>query len=221
VLPISHDEVVHGKKSFLDKMFGSYEEKFAGVRVFYAYMLAHPGKKLLFMGAELGQFIEWDEKRELDWLLLSYPMHKKLHLFFKKINAFYLDSPALWKQDFSWQGFEWIMSDDNRSNTAAFIRKDGEGGILITAFNFSPVLREGYRIGVPDGGQYWEVLNTDSGEFGGWDHLNPELKTQEIPWHGRAYSVELTLPPLGAVFLAPVEPIGQSEEPVSGNIRET
>ena len=205
ILPISHDEVVHGKKSLLDKMPGSYEEKFAGVRVFYAYMLAHPGKKLMFMGSELGQFIEWDEKKELDWLLLNYPMHRKLHAFFKALNAFYLNYPALWQQDFSWQGFEWIMSDGNLSNAVAFLRKGGEDG-LVFACNFSPVVRGGFRIGVPWNGVYDEVLNTDREEFGGWGHVNTGgVSAQEIPWHGRPFSAEVTLPPLGAVFFRPRE----------------
>jgi 1,4-alpha-glucan branching enzyme len=154
------------------------------------------------MGAEFGQFIEWDEKRELDWFLLKYPMHLKLHSFFKALNAFYLKNPSLWRQDFTWRGFEWILNDDNRSNVVAFLRKDGGENDLIAVCNFSPVVREEYRIGVPENGSYEEVFNSDLEEFGGRGHVNAgKLFPQAIPWQGRPYSLPLTLPPLGVLFL--------------------
>lgn len=202
VLPVSHDEVVHGKYSLLSKMPGSYEEKFAGVRVFCAYMMGHPGKKHLFMGAEIGQFIEWDENKELDWLLLDYDMHRKLMHFFERLNAFYLENEPLWQLDFSWEGFEWLCQDDAQSNFVAFLRRDKKGNELVVCANFSPVLREGYRLGVPEAGVYEEVFSTDCEQFGGLGRCGPKaIQADAQPWHGRTHSVALTLPPLGAVFL--------------------
>ena len=202
VLPLSHDEVVHGKHSLLSKMPGSYEEKFAGVRVFFAYMMGHPGKKHLFMGAEFGQFIEWDENKQLDWLLLDYDMHRKLLHFFKHLNAFYLENAPLWQLDFSWEGFEWLCQDDTQGNTVSFLRKDKNGNELVVICSFSPLARAGYRLGVPCAGVYEEVFNTDHEEFGGWGHKNHiPIAADAQPWHGKPCSIVLTLPPLGAVFL--------------------
>ena len=202
VLPISHDEVVHGKGSLLNKMPGYYEDKFAGVRSFYGYMMAHPGKKLIFMGAELGQFTEWSEDRQLDWNLLDYEMHVKLKLFFQKLNLFYLENNTLWAVDFDWKGFEWLCNDDNGGNSVAFARRNKDGDELIAVCNFSPVMHENYRIGVARPGVYTEVLNTDAAEFGGRGCLNHgEIFSEEAPWQGRAQSVALTVPPLSAVYL--------------------
>ena len=149
ILPLSHDEVVHMKGSFLGKMPGDNPEKFAGVRAFYTYMLTHPGKKLSFMGAEIGQWNEWHYEYSLDWHLLQYEPHKKLHAFFKAANALYLAESPLWEQDDSWQGFQWLCADDNKADTVAFLRWDREGKPLIVVCNFSPVHRKGYYVGAP------------------------------------------------------------------------
>lgn len=203
LLPISHDEVVHGKRSLLDKMPGEYEQKFAGVRAFLLYMFAHPGKKLLFMGQEFGQFIEWNFENALDWLLLDFESHAKLKHFVSALNAFYKKHPELYEIDFSWDGFEWICHDDFRANTVSFLRRDKAGRELIFVINFSPVERDGYRVGVTDCGVYKEVFNTDREEFGGEGaHLNPDpLYTFAEPRHERERSVEINLPPLGGVVL--------------------
>ncbi|MCD7928415.1 MAG: alpha amylase C-terminal domain-containing protein, partial [Oscillospiraceae bacterium] len=206
VLPLSHDEVVHMKGSLLNKMPGTDEEKFAGVRAFYTYMLTHPGKKLLMMGSEFGQWNEWHFEQSLDWHLLDQQdedgeRHRQLQRFFQAANAFYLDAPALWQQDFAWEGFEWICADDAGGNTAIFRRIDKKGRSLIVAVNFSPVFRAGYRIGVPRPGRYREVFNSDLEEFGGGGRQNGEQKTEYVPCHGREQSLCVDIPPLGAVIL--------------------
>jgi len=201
ILPLSHDEVVHGKKSLLNKMPGDYETKFAGLRVFLGYMMTHPGKKLTFMGAEFGQFREWDTDTGLDWLLLEYPMHSNLKNYVKELGAFYLKTPALWEIDFSWDGFKWISDSDRDQNTIAFIRTDKKGENNISLINFSPVMREHYRIGVPDDGTYTEVFNSDRTEYGGWGHTNDDIVADEIPMHGYPYSITLKTPPLAIVCL--------------------
>jgi len=202
VLPLSHDEVVHGKKSLLNKMPGDYETKFAGLRVFLGYMMTHPGKKLTFMGAEFGQFREWDTDTGLDWLLLEYPMHSNLKNYVKELGAFYLKTPALWEIDFSWDGFKWISDSDRDQNTIAFIRTDKQGKNNISLINFSPIAREDYRIGVPEAGIYTETFNSDLPEYGGWGHKNrKEIIAEDIPMHGYPYSVTLTAPPLAIVCI--------------------
>jgi len=202
VLPLSHDEVVHGKKSLLNKMPGDYETKFAGLRVFLGYMITHPGKKLTFMGAEFGQFREWDTDTGLDWLLLDYPMHSNLKNYVKELGAFYLKTPALWEIDFSWDGFKWISDSDRDQNTIAFIRTDKKGNNNISLINFSPIKRDDYRIGVPTPGTYTEIFNSDLEEYGGWGNKNrKEIKAEEIPMHGYPYSVTLTAPPLAIVCI--------------------
>ena len=172
VLPLSHDEVVHMKGSLINKMPGTDEEKFAGVRAFYTYMLTHPGKKLLMMGSEFGQWNEWHYEHSLDWHLLELEgedgdRHRALKAFFQAVNAFYLAHPELWELDFSWEGFEWIEADDNQANTIAFLRKDKKGSTLVTVCNFSPVDRTGYTIGVPTAGTYTCLFSTDDPAFGG------------------------------------------------------
>ncbi|MCL2226683.1 MAG: 1,4-alpha-glucan branching protein GlgB [Oscillospiraceae bacterium] len=199
ILPLSHDEVVHGKKSLLNKMPGEYEEKFAGLRVFLGYMMTHPGKKLTFMGAEFGQFREWDAYSGLDWLLLDYPMHANLKKYTKALGAFYLDTPALWEVDFSWEGFKWISDSDRNQNIIAFARTDKKGVDVIALLNFAPVTRVNYRIGVPEKGVYAEIFNSDLPEFGGWGHRNADIHSEDIPMHGFQQSISLTVPPLALV----------------------
>ena len=202
VLPISHDEVVHGKKSLIDKMPGSYDEKFAGVRAFLGYMMAHPGKKLMFMGQEFGQFIEWNYEKGLDWLLLDYPKHRALQNYFKKINEFYKANPAFWQIDYSWEGFSWISNDDDSQSVIAFRRFDREGNELIAVCNFLPVRRENYCIGVPYAGVYEEVFTSDAAEFGGTGFTNGNnIRTVDEAMHGFEQSISLTLPENTVFFL--------------------
>ena len=202
VLPISHDEVVHGKKSLIDKMPGSYDEKFAGVRAFLGYMMAHPGKKLMFMGQEFGQFIEWNYEKGLDWLLLDYPKHRALQNYFKKINEFYKANPAFWQIDYSWEGFSWISSDDKDNSVIAFRRIDEKGKEIIVVCNFTNVERCDYRIGIPKKGAYKIVFNSDDVEFGGDGKGNKgRLKTESINMHGFEQSISLDLPPMSAIYI--------------------
>ncbi|MBO5797255.1 MAG: 1,4-alpha-glucan branching protein GlgB [Clostridia bacterium] len=206
LLPISHDEVVHGKRSLLSKMPGDYDMKFAGARAFLAYMMAHPGKKLTFMGCELGQFSEWNYQSELDWLLLDYEAHRQFHAFVKALNAFYLASSPLWNNDFSWEGFSWIAHDDRDNSVIAFRRIDRKGKEQVILCHFTPVKREDYRIGIPKAGRWREVFSTDAEAFGGGGITNGLVKTQPIPLHGQAQSVSLTLPPLSVLVLEQDKP---------------
>ena len=202
VLPISHDEVVHGKCSLINKMPGEYEQKFAAVRMFLAYMYAHPGKKLLFMGQEFAQFIEWDYKKQLDWLLLEYEAHSKFKDYAKTLNHFYRDCAALWQIEDSWDGFRWIVADDNRQNIIAFARFDREREPLVAVCNFSPVERKNYKIGVPEAGCYDIVLNTDDTCFGGDGAEIPDgIYTAAKAMHGFEHYIELTVPAMSALYL--------------------
>lgn len=206
VLPLSHDEVVHMKGSLINKMPGTDEEKFAGVRAFYTYMLTHPGKKLLMMGSEFGQWNEWHYEHSLDWHLLELvgedgDRHRALKAFFQAVNAFYLAHPELWELDFSWEGFEWIEADDNQANTIAFLRKDKKGSTLVTVCNFSPVDRTGYTIGVPTAGTYTCLFSTDDPAFGGLGRGDAgPVKSQYIECHGREQAITLSLPPMSAAI---------------------
>lgn len=201
ILPISHDEVVHGKCSLINKMPGDYDMKFAGVRAFIAYMMAHPGKKLMFMGTEFGQFKEWNYKNELDWLLLDYPTHKNLQNFFKAINHFYLKSTPLFEQDFSWNGFSWISNDDYLKSVISFRRIDKKGKELIIICNFQPVERKDYRIGVPYSGVYNEVFSTNDEAFGGTGSMNKKnIHSEKIPMHGFENSISLVLSPMSVSY---------------------
>ncbi len=202
ILPLSHDEVVHGKCSMLEKMPGSYEEKFHNLRAFYGYMIAHPGKKLGFMGGEFGQFIEWNFAKGLDWSLLDYPMHKKMHRYVRELNAFYKSTPALWEVDTDWSGFSWIVSDDSAQSVVAFRRIDATGKEIIAICNFCPVKRTDYRIGVPQKGTYHCVFSSDKAIYGGNGIRMLSHKTDAVPMHGMEQSIRLTLPPLSAVFYA-------------------
>ncbi|WP_432404390.1 1,4-alpha-glucan branching protein GlgB [Wukongibacter sp. M2B1] len=202
ILPLSHDEVVHGKKSLIEKMPGNYWEKFANLRILYSYMIAHPGKKLLFMGGEFGQFIEWDYKKAMDWMLLSFDMHKKMQNFIKKLNKFYKSEKSLYQLDSNDKGFSWIDNNSEQS-IIAFMRKGKEKrDFIIIVCNFTPVLRDNYKIGVPYKGIYKEVLNSDLEEFGGSGTKNKKtIKANKLDWHGEPYSIEIQIPPLGALFI--------------------
>ena len=204
VLPISHDEVVHGKCSLINKMPGEYGQKFMGMRAFLGYMFAHPGKKLNFMGNEFGQFIEWDYKKELDWFLLDYETHRQLKEYVKALSHFYKNTPALWEVDYSWQGFKWICADDNTQNIVSFLRYDKSGNPIVCVVNFSPVQRNNYRIGVPNARYYKEVFNSNEERFGGHSELNGEkILTEKIASHGFENSIELTIGSFGAIYLKP------------------
>ena len=200
VLPISHDEIVHGKCSMIEKMPGLEGDKFASYRAFQCYMFAHPGKKLLFMGQEFGQRREWDYKKELEWFLLDYPAHKSLLDFSKALNKFYRKTPALWENDDSWKGFSWISNDDYRQSVIAFRRIDDSGEEIIAVCNFVPVAREHYRIGVPFDGTYTLVFDSDAVEFGGSGIALKKVKSEDYSMHNLPYSVELTLPPLSVQY---------------------
>ena len=202
VLPISHDEVVHGKCSLLNKMPGDYEEKFANLRTFFGYMMAHPGKKLLFMGQDFGQFIEWDEKKPLDWMLLGYDKHRDLQAYVKDLNHFYRDTPALWQVDYSWEGFQWIVPDDSKQSVIAFLRRDAAGKMILVVCNFNPVLRKDYEMGVPNPGSYKEILNSDDKKYGGSGVANGTVKSVKGAMHGFDQHIALTLPPLSTIYLS-------------------
>ncbi len=202
VLPVSHDEVVHGKKSLLDKMPGSYEEKFMGMKAFLGYMYAHPGKKLLFMGQEFGQFIEWDEKKQLDWFLLDYPAHRALHDFVKDLNAFYRAHSQFWEVDCSWEGFNWLVADDNVNSVVAFERKNRAGETLVAICNFTPVERKGYRIGVNERAVLTVLLCSEDARYGGACSLaGQRIYTHKEPMHGKDHSFAVDLPGFSVTYL--------------------
>ena len=201
ILPISHDEVVHGKKSLLDKMWGDYWNKFAGLRLYLAYMMGHPGKKLTFMGYEFGQFIEWREYEELEWKLIEgFDMHKKTKVFTKELNKFYKDNKALWELDYDVSGFEWIDADNSEQSIFTFIRKSKDiEDTLIFVCNFTPVVYHDFRIGVPYKGEYKEVFNTDGELYGGSNQLNTEpVISDELGYHNKPYSISIKVPPMAA-----------------------
>ena len=202
ILPLSHDEVVHMKGSVLGKMPGNMWQKFAGVRGFYAYTLAHPGKKLSFMGVELGTEKEWAFDKSLDWELLEQEPNRQLHQYIKDINRFYLEQSPLWEIDFDWEGFQWLVSDDNHNNVVVFLRRDKTGNELVCAINFSPNTYEDYRFGCPPVREYVEVFNSDRPEYGGSGVVN--AAPCKVSWkesHGMESSVAIRIPPFGAVFL--------------------
>lgn len=202
ILPISHDEVVHGKRSMIDKMPGDYDQKFANLRAFYAYMFAHPGKKLTFMGNEFAQFIEWRYAEGLDWLLLDYDKHRRFRSFMKELFNIYRSVPAFWDQDDSWDGFQWINADDAERNCLSFIRYASDGSAVVVLCNFAPVERKYYHLGVPYKGSYRIILNSQSADFGG--SIKPGVlsyKSDETPCNGFDNSVCVDLPPMSTVYL--------------------
>ena len=220
LLPLSHDEVVHMKGSLYNKMPGGKDMKLAGVRVFWAYMLAHPGKKLLFMGAELGQQTEWDYMSQIGWAKLEDGRNVKLLDFFKDANRFYAAHPELWEQDFSADGFRWIAPDETEANVAAFIRRDRSGRELIFVCSFSGSARLKFRLGLPAKGEYELLFSTDSAAYGGSGKLKKTLKTENVPWHYLAQSVTLDLPPLTGLFLCKTEDRGERTEDRSERIED-
>ncbi len=201
IMPISHDEVVHGKCSMIEKIPGEYEMKFASLRAFYAYMTAHPGKKLLFMGQEFAQFTEWNYQKELDWMLLDYDMHKRMQQYVAELNKFYLKNPEFWEIDYSWDGFNWISNDDNTQSIIAFRRIDKSGNEIITVCNFVPVARENYRIGVPKKGSYRRIFCSDSVNYGGTtEETAVSVKSEKVPMHGYDNSISISIPAMSVSF---------------------
>ncbi len=204
VLPLSHDEVVHGKKSLINKWPGPYNDQFANLRAFLGYMMVHPGKKLLFMGGEFGQYIEWKYDQGLDWLLLDYEMHRKFKDYVSAINHFYKENAPLYEIENSWDGFSWINADDRDHNTLSLRRVDRNSGEIVAVINFSPIRHEHYRIGVYKHAMYHEVLTSDDERFGGGGFHNPStIKSEEIPCNGYDCSLELTVPPFACIYLKP------------------
>ena len=202
LLPISHDEVSHGKGSLIKQMPGKYDEQFAGVRAFITYMYAHPGKKLVFMGTEIGQFDEWNHEEAIQWDLLEFEKHKKLRTFFKELNKFYLDCKPLYELDAVWKGFDWIHHDDYTNSVIAFKRTDKNGDEIVSVCNFQPIRRDEYCIGVPKFGLYDEVFNSDEERFGGSGVVNGKnIKTESMKIHGFDQGLSLTLPPLSVIYL--------------------
>ena len=202
LLPISHDEVSHGKGSLIKQMPGKYDEQFAGVRAFITYMYAHPGKKLVFMGTEIGQFDEWNHEEAIQWDLLEFEKHKKLRTFFKELNKFYLDCKPLYELDTVWKGFDWIHHDDYTNSVIAFKRTDKNGDEIVSVCNFQRIRRDEYCIGVPKYGLYDEVFNSDEERFGGSGVVNGNnIKTEVMKIHGFDQGLSLTLPPLSVIYL--------------------
>ena len=211
ILPISHDEVVHGKASLLNKMPGEYDMKFDGMRLFLAYMMAHPGKKLLFMGSEFGQFIEWNYKQGLDWLLLDYDKHRQLQSFTRELNNFYNEHSELWEIDYSWEGFQWISSEDNCNSVIAFRRINSKGEEIIAVFNWTPNNFSSYKIGVPEKGTYKVLLDTSLAKYGGdKSRKDNAYKTKAQPIHGYEQNIDLKLHGLSALFLQKVKATAKS-----------
>ncbi|MCQ2441209.1 MAG: 1,4-alpha-glucan branching protein GlgB [Clostridia bacterium] len=200
VLPISHDEVVHGKCSMINKMPGEYDAKFNNLRAFYTYMMAHPGKKLLFMGQEFAQFIEWNYEKALDWLLLDYETHKRMLEFVKDLNNFYLKTSAFWEVDYSWEGFSWISNDDFTQSIISFRKINKQGNEIICVCNFVPVSRSDYRIGVPKKGSYRQVFTSDLKKYGGSTEKLISYKSDEITMHGYNNSISIDIPALSVTY---------------------
>ena len=223
VLPLSHDEVVHGKCSLINKMPGDYWQKFAGLRAFFGYWMAHPGKKLLFQGGEFGQFVEWKWDTSLDWHLPEkYEMHTKMLEFSKNLNKFYVEHKEFWQVDFDWGGFEWIDCDNADDSMLSFIRRADDGEFVIAICNFTPAVRHGARFGVPKAGIYEEVFNSDAAEFGGSNVLNEnDIPSQEVPWNNKAQSIQVTVPPLATIYLRLKKERPIKGQPETDNTNET
>lgn len=223
LLPFSHDEVVHLKKSMLDKMPGDLWQKFANLRTLYAYQYAHPGKKMLFMGGEFGQWQEWSEARSLDWHLIDgYEKHGGLQRLVRQLNRLYRETPALYADDYSWNGFTWLDIHDSRNSVISFLRHDpASAQYVIVVCNFTPVVRRDYPIGAPDAGTYRELLNTDAIEFGGSGVAPGPLLAEPGPWVNQPYVIRLTLPPLSVLYLIHDEVEAEVEVATADNVQET
>ena len=200
ILPLSHDEVVHGKASLVSKMPGEYDDKFANLRAYLAYMYSHPGKKLLFMGSEFGQFIEWNEEQELDWNLLDFDAHKKHKDFMKDLNVMYKKYAPMWELDTTWDGFDWAALDDDNNNIISFFRKDKKGNSILTVSNFSSVSQTDYKIGVPQKGTYIELFSTDDVKYGGKGITNCKVTAKAGKMHGNDQYVSLNIPAFSTVY---------------------
>ena len=209
ILPLSHDEVVHGKASLISKMPGDYEDKFANLRAYLGYMFAHPGKKLLFMGSEIGQFIEWNEEQELDWNLLEYPAHRKHKRFVADLNKIYKKYSTFWELDTTWDGFDWATCDDDQNNIISFYRKDKNGDVMLVVSNFSSVEQDEYKIGVTQSGTYEEVFSTDSKVYGGNGIENGKVKTKRGKMHGNPQYLSLKIPPFSTIYIYKKAPKGK------------
>ncbi len=205
ILPLSHDEVVHGKASLINKMPGDLWQQFANLRLLYAYSHAHPGRKLLFMGGEFGQRSEWGHDTGLEWNLLEYQEHRGLQRLTADLNALYRCEPALHQVDFDSHGFEWIDCNDADASVLSFLRRTKDPAeLMVVVANFTPVLRENYRVGVPEPGFYRELLNSDGDTYGGSNAGNVGgVQAQPVPWMGKPYSLPLRLPPLGVLYFKP------------------
>lgn len=210
MLPISHDEVVHGKKSLIDKCFGSYDDKFSTVRAYFTYMMTHPGKKLLFMGCEFGQFIEWDYHKQLDWMLLEYESHRKTRDYIRTLNHYYLAHPALWQVEDNWDGFRWLNADDNTRSVISYYRADEKGRKVLVLCNFAPVKWENYLLGVPEAADYRVALCSEEACFGGAGFERGTVyRSEEAPQGQWPRSITLDVPPLCCMLL---ESINTEEE---------
>ena len=203
VLPLSHDEVVHGKRSIIGRMPGDEWQQFANLRAYYAFMYAHPGKKLTFMGNEIAQHREWNHDQSLDWHLLEHAPHKGMQRLVRDLNMLYRDTRALHELDCSPEGFEWIEWNDKDSSVLSWLRKDSSGAFVVVICNLTPIVREIYAVGVPSGGEYVELLNTDSEHYGGSGLSNDTVLAKPNEHHGRSYSISLRLPPLATIILIP------------------
>jgi len=203
ILPLSHDEVAHGKGSLLGKMPGDRWQKFANLRALLGWMWAHPGRQLLFMGGEIAQNEEWRHDGSVDWQLLENPEHAGVHGLVRALNSVYRDEPALWEQDFDWPGFRWIDPNDADQSVLSFIRIPlTDDRIIACIANLTPMVRYDHRVGLPKPGRWVAILNTDSTEFGGSGVLVGDINAEAIGWNDLEYSATLTLPPLGVVWLA-------------------
>ncbi len=203
MLPFSHDEVVHGKGSMLNKMPGDEWQRHANLRMLYAYQFTHPGKKLMFMGTEFAQGLEWNSAGVLDWYVLDYPLHRGMQRLVRDVNRLYRNSPALYRHEFNWHGFEWIDCGDAQQSVLSFLRKGDGDEMMMVVLNMTPVPRHDYRIGVPREGRYREVFNSDSEFYGGSNMGNgsAQLLAEDKPWMNRQHSLSLTLPPLAAIVI--------------------
>ncbi|RZV31749.1 MAG: 1,4-alpha-glucan branching enzyme, partial [Chromatiales bacterium] len=201
VLPLSHDEVVHGKRSILGRMPGDRWQQFANLRAYYGVMYAHPGKKLQFMGNEIAQQDEWDHDQSLDWHLLDDSKHRGIQDLMRDLNHLYVATPALHEIDFENRGFEWIDWNDSDSSVLSWLRRDSQGHFVVCVTNLTPLVRESYKIGVPEGGNYRALINTDDERYGGSGVKIPATTSNNVGQHGRPFSIDLTLPPLATVIL--------------------